>query len=514
MKKPLTDPFNANLQQSVLAYIENSWTLLKRSQRDLLHFAIDPKFSQSDGHKYIVHIAPTENKEAIIAQLENTLSQENFAKVAINVLPENMQCNDCTGVLYLPHPYVVPGGRFNEMYGWDSFFIILGLLHHNHIELAKGMADNLIYEIQHYHKLLCANRPYYLTRSQPPLVAQAVLAVYKKTHDKNWLADVLPALQKIYDFWTQPPHLVEKIGVSRYYDTGEGAAPEVLSSEIDCTGLDHYQRVKAYYQTHDLESYNLQEFFDTEMNKLRPHFYKGDRSLRESGFDLTSRFGPFGAKTTYFIPVCLNSLLHQMELDLAEINAILNVQSAASSWQQRAVSRATLINKYLWNDDLGYYFDFNFETKRINNYIFATTFYPLWTGIATAEQAKRIVNNVCVREAAGGLLTSAYATGQQWDAPFGWAPLHYFAVTGLARYGYHTEAKRLARKFLGLINCEFYRYSKIFEKYDLVSQTSFVGDTIQFGYDTNEVGFGWTNAVYLELLNYLQADELLQVRAA
>ena len=157
------------------------------------------------------------------------------------------------GLLYLPHPYVVPGGRFNEMYGWDSYFIVLGLVHENdaaNVARARDMVDDFLYEVRHYGGVLNANRTYYLTRSQPPLLSEMVLAVYKDKPDKVWLAGTRDALIATYEHWTTPPHLIPSLGLSRYFDHGEGPAPEVVTGERDAQGLNHYDRVRAWFQAH------------------------------------------------------------------------------------------------------------------------------------------------------------------------------------------------------------------------------------------------------------------------
>ena len=159
-----------------------------------------------------------------------------------------------------------------------------------------------------------------------------------------------------------------------------------------------------------------------------------------------------------------------------------------------------LIDRYLWDPDAGLYFDYNFETNRRRPYEFATTFYPLWAGIASVDQARRAAGNLSRFEAPGGVLTSTQATGSQWDAPYGWAPLQLIAIDGLRRYGYQRDADRLARKFVSLVVEDFDAHGTIVEKYDVRRRSSDLGAGLRFGYTSNEVGFGWTNGVVLELL--------------
>ena len=222
--------------------------------------------------------------------------------------------------------------------------------------------------------------------------------------------------------------------------------------------------------------------------------------MRESGFDPSNRFGPFSVDIIHYLPVCLNSLLYQMELDAAEITSLAGDRPASEAWRTRAAARKDRVNALLWDEQAGLYFDYNFQTKRRRAYQFATTFYPLWVGIAGKEQAARVRANLSTFEAPGGILTSTQVTGSQWDAPFGWAPLQMIAVEGLRRYGYDDDADRIAGKFISLVAKEFQEHGTIVEKYDVRRRESDVAAGIQFGYSANQIGFGWTNAVFLELL--------------
>jgi alpha,alpha-trehalase len=441
------------------------------------------------------------------AQLAKQLDAAGRAQIELRVLPADARAVTEHGLLYLPRPYVVPGGRFNEMYGWDSYFILVGLLRDGEVDRARDMTENFLYEVEHYGMVLNANRTYYLSRSQPPFLTRMILGVFEKTHDRAWLRASLPAAEKYYRFWTSPPHLLPKLGLSRYYDLGEGPAPEVLSDERDERGRTHYDRAREYYRTHEVTDYDVALFYDAKADRLGDLFYKGDRSMRESGFDPSERFGPFSADIVHYAPVCLNALLYQMELDLAEIQAALGDPEAAKGWRQRADERRQKIDRYLWDPQAGLYLDYNFQTGQRRHYEFATTFYPLWAGIASAQQAARVVEALPRFEAPGGLLTSTRTTGNQWDAPFGWAPLQLLAVQGLRRYGYDDDADRLARKFVALVVKEFEEHGGIVEKYDVRRCESDVSADIHFGYASNEVGFGWTNAAVVELLAGLDEAE-------
>ncbi|MHB8527652.1 MAG: trehalase family glycosidase [Candidatus Acidiferrales bacterium] len=446
------------------------------------------------------------------------------------------------GLLYLPNPYVVPGGQFNEMYGWDSYFIILGLLRDNRLPLAKGMVDNLFFEIQHYGGVLNANRTYYLTRSQPPFLTSMILAVYdaEKANghdDKTWLKKGYGYARTDYEQWTSPPHLAGGTGLSRYFDRGDGPVPEILDDPSH-----YYREVAEYFLMHPADNHGQMirvnknhpaasatgavfDLFvcgqkvqvaakakDCQENRvaLSPDYYKGDRSMRESGFDVTFRFGPYGDETHHYAPVCLNSLLYKTELDLARISGLLGKKSEAAKWKRKAAQRRTNIDKYLWDSKKGLFYDYNFQTRRRSSYDFVTTFYPLWAGLATKKQANAVASKISLFEEPGGLATSRSNSGAQWDYPYGWAPLQLIAVEGLRRYGYTADANRISYKFLSMILKDFETEKHIREKYDVVTRESVTH--IRAGYSTNQIGFGWTNGVFLELLHKLPRAKIARLK--
>jgi len=231
--------------------------------------------------------------------------------------------------------------------------------------------------------------------------------------------------------------------------------------------------------------------------ELTPQFYVGDRAMRESGFDTSSRFGPFSGSTEDYAPICLNSLLYKYERDLATIEAALGDGAAAAHWKQLAGVRRERINSLLWDDAAGLFVDYDARAQKHSDYRYVTTYYALWSGLATPAQARRLVANLSLFERAGGLQMSTEDTGQQWDAPFGWGPTNWLAVEGLARYGYVTEADRIARKFMQSVRNGYEHDGTIREKYNMDSGSSDVNVTT--GYKTNVVGFGWTNGVYAEM---------------
>jgi alpha,alpha-trehalase len=418
-------------------------------------------------------------------------------------------------LLYLPQPYVVPGGRFNEMYGWDSYFIVRGLLRDGLVTQAKEVVDDFLYEIRNYGKILNANRAYYLTRSQPPFLTGMLLAVYRRTHNRQWIEDAVPAIETYYRYWTSEPHLTSSTGLARYFDLGDGPAAEVIASERDPNGITHYDRVLEYFRTHHVRDYDVSQYYDAKTNRLTPLFYKGDRSMRESGFDPSGRFGPFSVDIIHYNPVCLNSLLFLMESETAELlENIPDKAGEAATWRGRAHERAARINELMWDEQGGLYEDYDFARRRRHRYPFLTTFYPLWAGIASPRQAARVAANLPMFERAGGLQTSTSQSGDQWDAPFGWAPLQLIAVEGLRRYGYNAEANRISEKFLSMVAGQYRSRGTILEKYDVVRRSAELNREIRFGYHTNEAGFGWTNAAFTILLDGLPPEQRKQILTA
>src|SRR5580698_906481 len=441
------------------------------------------------------------------------------------------------GLLYLENPYVVPGGRFNEMYGWDSYFIIRGLLREGKVELARGMVENFFFEIEHYGSILNANRTYYLTRSQPPFLTSMILAVYdtpgtSSHRDLAWLEKAYKFAVTDYQQWTHPPHLAGDTGLSRYFDHGDGPVPEIIGD------ANNYYRGAAQYflllhgtsdphlvhvdREHPPES-QLGPLFPVrscaeppdhssknppqencspgEQVALTADFYKGDRSMRESGFDVSFRFGPFSGETHHYAPVCLNSLLYKTEKDLERMSILLGRPQEAESWKARAIVRRKQIDKYMWDSKQGLYFDYDFMTQARSNYEYATTYYPLWAGLATPEQAQAVVKNLSLFEQPGGLAMSRLESQAQWDYPYGWAPIQLLAVDGMRRYGYAADADRVAYNFLSMVIEDFVTDKYIREKYNVVKRTSI--SRIVKGYSQNVMGFGWTNGVFLELLHEL-----------
>jgi alpha,alpha-trehalase len=335
-----------------------------------------------------------------------------------------------------------------------------------------------------------------------------VLEIYSRTKDRDWLGRAVHALEDYYRYWTREPHLTSETGLTRYDGGADTPAPEVLVSESDIHGRNDYDRIRRYFHHHQVHSYDMARFYDRSTGDLTPEFYRADRAMRESGFDPSSRFGPFSAAILDYNPVDLNSLLCRMENEIAAIQGELDQEAQAAEWRARAKRRAEAINELMWDEKAGQYFDYNFRNQRRSGYPFLTTFYPLWAGIASPAQAARIAQNIGPFERPGGLQTSTHRSGDQWDAPFGWAPLQLIAVEGLRRYGFDELAEQVSVRFLSMVIEDFRKTKTIREKYDVNTRRSDLSSGLKFGYSSNEIGFGWTNGVFEALYVKLSPNAL------
>jgi alpha,alpha-trehalase len=519
----------------ILGYISSAWDSLTRSMTDC-QSVVDPKLETAP----VLYLPANFPEPSAVRKLAVDCGVRiEHLPVEIHQLGQFDTSNfQPQGLLYLENKYVVPGGRFNEMYGWDSYFIIRGLLRAGRVELAR-MVDNFFFEVEHYGAMLNANRTYYLTRSQPPFLSSMFVDVYTAMRetgqtDNAWLEKAYRGLVKDYEMWNRDPHLAGKTGLSRYYDFGEGPPAEATQDE---TGF--YRKVATYFFFHPaqaddyiLESstgssslaigtrsngapYSLrvcdatgaaaEAHCDTAREfKLSSDYYKGDRSMRESGFDVSFRFGPFGAATHHYAPVCLNSLLYKTEKDLSQISRWLGHDAEAREWEKKAEERRKLITRYLWDPQRGLFFDYDAVTGQRSSYGYASAFYPLWAGLATPEQARTVMKHLAELEKPGGIAMSTQETGAQWDLPYGWGNIQMLAIEGMRRYGWNADANRVSYKFLSMVAENFRRDGTIREKYNVVTHSSEAH--VELGYGVNVVGFGWTNAAFLELLHGLPKE--------
>lgn len=363
----------------------------------------------------------------------------------------------------LPRRFVVSNtDMFKEMYYWDSFFIAIGLRDTSRSGLIIEIAENLIYLLKRFGRIPNASRFYMLSRSQPPFLSSLVLMAYEVLNEKDpsertesWLKYAYDAVEQEYrGVWrgtSFPNHREVKCNLSRYYDLN----------------IWH----------HAAEA--------------------------ESGWDMTPRFDN---RCLDFVAIDLNSLLYKYEIDLSRMSEILKLDTV-EIWKNEAEKRVQNVNTLLWNEEQEIYSDYDLRNNKHNDFISAASFFPLYSKLASQSSADRFVTKWLPKfETEHGLVTSEKWAqdpndfSKQWAWPNGWAPLTWIAVQGLLNYGYNLEAKRIAEKWLSLVNQLFEETGELYEKYDVVHGCRAVSDRYP-----DQVGFGWTNAVFLDFVRLLDS---------
>ena len=474
-----------------LGYVAQTWQGLVRRADDLpdLCHAIDEGILRAADGKYYVYVSQAH--EVALKRLRR--QAKGRSDVVVVPFPRRrgrawqVRMAERAGIAYLPRPYLVPGGMFTEMYGWDSYFQARGALAAGYGTIAQDVAENLAYQIRHFGKIANTNRSYHLSRTQPPFLtalARLVFADLERRGDPEALAFLKRCARAAEDttvhLWSRAPRITAT-GLSRYHDEAQGPCPEV-----------------------DPEFYAY--------HPRTPSFWANDRAQRESGWDLTHRFGE---EAHEHVPVCLNALLYRQERDLAAMyRRVEGARSPrAARWDRKAKQRRALCDKYLWDPERGLYFDWSLLKHRRSSYESLATFFPLWVGMASGQQAARVAEQSMRFLEAGGMATSTQKSRReaprerfQWDWPVGWAPLQVIAVEGLRRYGFHALADRVAYRWLHMVlRIAGERNGTIKEKYDVVTATADVraSEYHNQGNDwgvylaaeeSRGMGFGWSNA--------------------
>lgn len=425
-------------------------------------------------------------------------------------------------------PYVVPGGRFNEFYGWDSYMESLGLLANDRVDLALGMVKNFIFEIKHYGKILNANRSYYLCRSQPPFLTDMAIRVYERIkHEKNakeFLKEAMHAAIKEYNtVWTADPRLDPKTGLSRYRPDGLGIPPETEASHFD-------HLLKPYAKKYGISLEEFQRKYNDGLIK-EPEldlYFLHDRAVRESGHDTSYRLE---GRCADMATIDLNSLLFKYESDISTtIRTVFNDRlempdgsiETSAKWDRCLKKRRAAADKYLWNEEKGMYFDYDTRLQEQSDYESCTTLWALYSGLATPRQAAKLVANGLPKfEELGGLVAGTEASrgevgldrpNRQWDYPSGWAPQQILAWIGLLRYGYESDAQRIIYKWIYMMTKAFVDFNGVVvEKYDVTQlshphhvHAEYGNQGVDFKGVATE-GFGWVNASYVFGLNLLNS---------
>ncbi|HVV25753.1 MAG TPA: trehalase family glycosidase [Candidatus Saccharimonadales bacterium] len=364
---------------------------------------------------------------------------------------------DDESLLGLPKPYLVPSYRektgfdYNELYYWDSYFMVQGMLDAEHRELVEGILEDLMDLFKRFKVIPNASRTYLTGRSQPPFLTTFIFDVYEAySPGDKWLARAIKIAEQEYQtVW---------MGIKKPNERQV------------------YQSLSRYYDIN----------------------YLHDLAEAESGWDMTPRFDRHALN---FLPVDLNALLYKYETDFARAAKIFGDHEAVERWQARAEERRIIMNKLMWDRVRGLYYDYNYVKEKRSSISSLAAYFPMWAGMVNDKQAAALVKSLRRFENKGGLATTdALPLGQfvlgsmptQWAYPNGWAPLHYIVVGALERYGYHADARRIAIKWLRT-NLDWYNKEHVFlEKYNVVSPEK---PPVK-GLYPSQTGFGWTNAVF------------------
>ncbi len=392
-----------------------------------------------------------------------------------------------SSLISLPYAYIVPGGRFREIYYWDSYFTMLGLQVSGRVDMIENMVNNFSYLLNTVGHIPNGNRTYYIGRSQPPFYALMV-KLLSQEKGKEILVRYLPELEKEYAFWRKGSETLQKDNeaihhsvrlpngtvLNRYWDENDTPRPESYKEDVETA---------------------------KEATIDPPLIYRNIRAAAESGWDFSSRWFKDGETlstihTTDIIPVDLNCLLFHLEMTIGEAYEISGNAVQAAGYFGSATKRQDALDLYCWDDDQGFYFDYDFvEGKKTEHYTLAAAF-TLFFNVASPKKAAKMATIIEEQFLqAGGVTTTLNNTGQQWDAPNGWAPLQWITVKGLRNYGFDALADTIKDRWLKANQVIYEKTGKMTEKYNVYVQDLEAGG----GEYPLQDGFGWTNGVYLAL---------------
>lgn len=387
--------------------------------------------------------------------------------------------SDFSTLIPLPHPYIVPGGRFREIYYWDTYFTAEGLAAAGRMDTVKNLARNFAYLIEKVGHVPNGNRYYYVSRSQPPFLVMLVDLIARMESEEA-IEEFIPALKKEYEFWMD--------GSS---NLSEGETHRRVVKRDDYILNRYWDDRPLPREESWREDFELATNLDPKQSEVR---YRHLRAGAESGWDFTSRWfrdeeSLKTIRTAEILPVDLNALLWYMEHRLGQ-------WTREERYVEASLERKTAFDNFFWDREKKFYFDFDWKEGARTEVWSMAGAYPIFTGLASEEQADHlahVLENKFLK--AGGLVTSLHSTGQQWDHPNGWAPLQWIAVQGLVNYGHNPLAKTIAKRWLKLNESVFNRTGKMMEKYDVCDLSLEAGG----GEYPLQDGFGWTNGVAVAL---------------
>ena len=392
-----------------------------------------------------------------------------------------------SSLLPLPKPYVVPGGRFREMYYWDSYFTMLGLARDGRDDLIESMIDDFGSLIDRYGHIPNGTRSYYLSRSQPPFFY--LMVGLSKVLSPDVRRRRVAELRKEHDFW-----------MAGAAELKPGSAAERVVRMPDGSVLNRYFDDK---QTPRDESWREDTLTAREVTtRPAPEVFRDLRASAESGWDFSSRWFADGRtlatiRTTAIAPVDLNALLYGLERAIETACGLQHDRACANSYERQARARQQAMRRWMWVEAEGRFADVEWATGKPTPVLSAATLYPLFTELASKSEARKVAETVRTKLLAqGGLRTTTTATGQQWDRPNGWAPLQWIAVSGLRNYGEQRTAAMISTRFLETVAREYCASGRMLEKYDVDEVKPGGG-----GEYALQDGFGWTNGVTVALVS-------------
>ena len=456
--------------------IKSEYLLLKDDSNFQLDDFINKHFLSTDASKNIHHSINKMEPRAYIKSLWGELERHTSQSLG--------------SLIALPNTYAVSGGRFNEQFYWDSYFIMLGLAADNEWDLFENMMSNITYMIDKFGFVPTANRTYFLTRSQPPFFSRMV-ALLAEHKGENVMPKYLPYLLSEHEFWMNGRDVLSSTNrqsisrvaklpdgsiLNRYYDNLKDPRPESIGADLQLVGEAGYRRSDSIFL-------NI-------------------RAAAESGWDFSSRWFKdekdiHTIQTVDIVPVDLNCLMFQLEDIIAQVYVLLHQPIRAKDFRELSNSRLNSLQKYCWNEDKGYFFDYNFSEKIFMDRPSLAAVFPLYAKIATSHQAKLVADRLEKDFLkVGGLATTLVETGQQWDGSNGWAPLQWVAIVGLRNYGFNRLADEIKNRWIST-NLKIFSKNNCFaEKYN-VEKPSLLGGGGEY---IIQLGFGWTNGVLAALL--------------
>ena len=393
-------------------------------------------------------------------------------------------------LIKLPHPIVVPGGRFREIYYWDSYFTMLGLQVSKKIDLIANMIDNFAYLIDEFGFIPNGNRTYFLSRSQPPFFS-LMIELLSEEKGKTVLLKYLPHLEKEYQFWMKGRDMLDK--------NNKAEKHVVMMPDGEILNR-HWDNLNTPRQ----EAYADDLITAKEAGNDNKEIFRHIRAAAESGWDFSSRWfrdanNMSTIYTTDIVPIDLNCLMFHLEKTLASAYQLKKENEESEKYHQLSMKREAAIHKYLWDEKNTTFIDYDLMNNKATGVATAAIAYPLFLNIASKQQAEKTASQLDKHFLKpGGLLTTLTFNQQQWDAPNGWAPLQWAGYKGLMNYGFENFAKKIKDNWTSTIDNVFKKTGKITEKYNVVN-TSVAATGGEY---PNQDGFGWTNGVYLKLKSF------------